>query len=178
MPFFGSTRHAEPVPEPEPEPAPRKGLFHRREPEPEPAVHPDAAPAKKHGLFHRRSSSPSPPPAGRHSTSSASSAGVGHAHGHSTLQKGGRAGSILSRFSRDGDVDPSIVAAREQVMGAEAAEVEADRALDAARQRVREAKEHVRRLEAEAAEDARRARIKQVQAREVSKRGQGLGRHG
>lgn len=61
-------------------------------------------------------------------------------------------------------------------MGAEAAEVEADRALDAARARVRDAKEHVKRLEEEAREEARRAKIKQHQARAVSKRGEGLGR--
>ncbi|KAL6870200.1 hypothetical protein ACO1O0_001538 [Amphichorda felina] len=160
MPFFGSTRNA--VPPPEPEPAPRKA----------PATTHDAP--KKHGVFNRHSSSPSPP-RGRHSISSNSSAG--HAHGSPTLHKS-KTGSLLSKFGRDSDVDPSIVAARERVMGAEAAEVEADRALDAARIRVREAREHVKRLEEEAREDARRAKIKQQQAREVSKRGQGLGRHG
>lgn len=61
-------------------------------------------------------------------------------------------------------------------MQAEAAEVDADRALGEARMRVRAAKDHVWRLEEEAKEEARRAKIKQEQAREVSKRGQGLGR--
>lgn len=61
-------------------------------------------------------------------------------------------------------------------MGAEKAEMDADRALDVARRQVREAREHVMRLEREADEDARRAVIKQRQAAEVSKRGQGLGR--
>lgn len=75
-------------------------------------------------------------------------------------------------------LDPSILQAREHVMHAEAAEVEADRALGEARMRVRAAKDHVWRLEEEAKEEARRAKIKQEQAREVSKRGQGLGRHG
>lgn len=179
MPFFGSTRNAAPAPEPEPEPAPRKGLFHsesRRQPS-VPATTHDAP--KKHGIFTgRRGSSPSPP-RGRHSMSSTSS--VGHTTTTTTtrsptLQKG-KTGSLLSKFGgRDSDVDPSIVAARERVMGAEAAEMEADRALDAARRHVREAKEHVKRLEEEAREEARRAKIKQHQAREVSKRGEGLGR--
>lgn len=61
-------------------------------------------------------------------------------------------------------------------MMAEAAEREADRALMAARESVREARDHVRRLELEAEEEARRARIKQQQAKEVSKRGKQLGR--
>ncbi|KAM3562712.1 hypothetical protein ARSEF4850_002640 [Beauveria asiatica] len=65
--------------------------------------------------------------------------------------------------------DTSILRAREHVMGAEAAEEEeADQALDAAR-------EHVWRLEEEAEADARRARIKQHHAAEVSKRGKMLG---
>ncbi|KAM3438113.1 hypothetical protein NHJ13734_004335 [Beauveria thailandica] len=66
--------------------------------------------------------------------------------------------------------DTSILRAREHVMGAEAAEEEEeDQALDAAR-------EHVWRLEEEAEADARRARIKQHHAAEVSKRGRVLGR--
>jgi hypothetical protein len=85
--------------------------------------------------------------------------------------------SVLSRFGRgNADVDPSIQQARERVMSAEKAESEADRALVAARVRVREAREEVKRLELEAAEEARRAKIKQYHAREVSKRGKQLGR--
>lgn len=61
-------------------------------------------------------------------------------------------------------------------MSAEKAETEADRALASARIRVREAREEVKRLELEAAEEARRAKIKQYHAREVSKRGKQLGR--
>lgn len=61
-------------------------------------------------------------------------------------------------------------------MSAEKAEIEADRALASARIRVREAREEVKRLEVEAAEEARRAKIKQYHAREVSKRGKQLGR--
>lgn len=74
-------------------------------------------------------------------------------------------------------MDPSIVRARERVMGAENAERDADRALEAARLRVREARDDVKRLELEAAEEARRAKIKQYHAKEVSKRGKQLGRH-
>jgi hypothetical protein len=51
------------------------------------------------------------------------------------------------------DEDPSIIAARERVMGAEAAERDADRALAAAKHAVREAREHIKRLEREAAEE-------------------------
>lgn len=74
------------------------------------------------------------------------------------------------------DIDPSIVQARERVMQAETAERDADRALESARIRVREARADVKRLELEAAEEARRAKIKQYHAREVSKRGKQLGR--
>jgi hypothetical protein len=51
------------------------------------------------------------------------------------------------------DEDPTIIAARERVMNAEAAEREADRALASAKVAVREAREHIRRLEKEAAEE-------------------------
>ncbi|KAK8071664.1 hypothetical protein PG984_011722 [Apiospora sp. TS-2023a] len=94
----------------------------------------------------------------------------------------GRKGSILQKTfghgSRNVELDPSIVHARERVMGAEAAEMEADRALNAARTQVREAREEVKRLELEAKEEARLAKIKQHHAAEVSKRGKQLGRHG
>jgi hypothetical protein len=50
------------------------------------------------------------------------------------------------------DEDPSIIAARERVMNAESAEKDADRALVAARAAVKEAREHIKRLEREAAE--------------------------
>ncbi|KAJ9405745.1 hypothetical protein DTO045G8_6578 [Paecilomyces variotii] len=73
--------------------------------------------------------------------------------------------------------DPSIVAARERVASAEAAERDADKAFAAARQAVRDAREHVKRLEQEAAEEARLAKIKQDQARSISKRAKPLGRH-
>ncbi|CAG8961164.1 hypothetical protein HYFRA_00002707 [Hymenoscyphus fraxineus] len=73
--------------------------------------------------------------------------------------------------------DASIVAARERVLNAEAREKDADRALNQARIAVREAREHVRKIELEAAEEARLARIKQDQAKDLGKRGKMLGRH-
>lgn len=59
---------------------------------------------------------------------------------------------------------------------AEASEREADRALANARIAVKEAREHIKKLEREAAEEARLAKIKQDQARSMSKRGHALGR--
>lgn len=114
---------------------------------PERTIHHDTT-TKKHGLFHRTSRR-------------------GLTGGGSLLHKA---------MGRNDDVDPSILQARERVMDAEVAEEQADRALDQARLRVREAREHVKRIEAEAAEEARRAKIKQQHAREVTKRGKGLGR--
>lgn len=49
--------------------------------------------------------------------------------------------------------DASIVNARERVLSAEAAERDADKALQAAKLAVREAREHVKILEREAAEE-------------------------
>ncbi|KAF2256529.1 hypothetical protein BU26DRAFT_513343 [Trematosphaeria pertusa] len=78
---------------------------------------------------------------------------------------------------KSGSEDASIIAARERVMSAEAAERDADRALFAARAAVREARDHVKRLEREAAEEARLAKIKQNQAKAIGKRGKMLGRY-
>ena len=166
MPFFGS-RHS-------PEPAPVQA-----------APAPAPPPEKKHGLFHRSHNSTDTSPISRNSSLSSD----GHHNSNrrtsgnyaasSTTSTSGR-GSLLSRShghgSRGDEIDPSIAAARERVMSAEAAEKDADRAMAEARRRVRDAKEHVKRLEEEAREEARRAMIKQEQAREVSKRGKGLGR--
>lgn len=177
MPFFGGTRHAEPEPVYEPEPVPetrKHGLFSRKEPEPVPvATHHEPA-ARKHGLFHRNASQ-SPPRTTRDSASSLSSR---NSADHGRLSRStGTGGSMLRKLGGRGDeVDPSIVAARERVMRAETAEMNADKALNVARREARDAKEQVRLLEEEAREDSRRAKIKEHQAREVSKRGQGLGR--
>ncbi|KAJ6114030.1 hypothetical protein N7523_007347 [Penicillium sp. IBT 18751x] len=80
--------------------------------------------------------------------------------------------SLLRRMPED----PSIQAAHEQVLIAEAAEKEADKALLASKRAVKEAREHIKHLEREAAEEARLARIKQDQAKSISKRAKPLGR--
>jgi len=72
--------------------------------------------------------------------------------------------------------DASITAARQRVMSAETAERDADKALMAARKAVAEARAHVRRLEEEAAEEARLARVKQQAAAKISHRAEPLGR--
>ncbi|GAP86609.1 putative eukaryotic translation initiation factor 3 subunit [Rosellinia necatrix] len=161
MPFFSNRKAEEEVIE-EPAPAP--------------------VPEKKHGLFGSRRRSPSP------ASTAPTRASTSSSHNSDAVSNPSRHRSVLSRTfghgnglglggSSNPDVDPSIVRARERVMGAEDAEREADRALEAARLQVREARDHVRRLELEAAEEARRAKIKQYHAREVSKRGKQLGRH-
>lgn len=61
----------------------------------------------------------------------------------------GHHGGLLHRNAED----PSILAARERIMSAEAAERDADKALSNARIAVREAREHIKRLEREAAEE-------------------------
>ncbi|PTB62660.1 hypothetical protein BBK36DRAFT_1128472 [Trichoderma citrinoviride] len=168
-------------------------FFSRSEPSPEPVYHPEPAeqpPSRKHSLFHRNRDRDVSPLSSQRAGSVASSSGgnpgaVNNSGGlfrHSTDSSAGSSGRRRGLFGhRDnvggsGALDPSIVQAREHVMQAEAAEVEADRALGEARMRVRAAKDHVWRLEEEAKEEARRAKLKQEQAREVSKRGRGLGR--
>jgi hypothetical protein len=118
---------------------------------------PAEAPKRKSTLFGRNRD-PSPSTTSRTSTTNNSSSP--------------RRSGLLHRR----DEDPTILAARERVMHAEAAERDADRALAAARVAVKEAREHIKRLEREAAEEARLARIKQDQARSMTKRGKGLGR--
>ncbi|KAI1841380.1 hypothetical protein JX265_007473 [Neoarthrinium moseri] len=168
-------------------------FFSSRKPEDE-VVH-EPAPVeepKRHGLFgSRRERSVSPTSTMRSSTTtnshntgttyhtSASSTHSGGVFRRSTDASSGRR-SLLSRSFGHGnnvELDPSIVQARERVMAAEKSEHDADRALEAARIQVREARAEVKRLELEAAEEAKRAKIKQFHAREVSKRGKQLGRH-
>jgi hypothetical protein len=180
MPFF-SRREPEPVAEPEPTPVPEPAEEER---------------PRRHGFFSGRRD-PSPTPSARTTTTTNSSLSsmtyhtspgegqvVGNRGGTSIFRRSTDAGSahkrsLLHRSFGNGNndvMDPSIVQARERVLGAEAAEKEADRALEEARRSVREARDHVKRLEEEAKEEARRAKIKQYHAREVSKRGKALGR--
>lgn len=150
MPFF-SRQNEEPVPEPPVQEEPHKrGLL---------------------GSFRR---DPSPTP----TTSTTATNSTFKTTRSSTSERPSRGHSLLHKFGQrsNEELDPSIVQARERVMGAENAEREADRMLDLARREVREAREEVKRLELEAKEEARRAKIKQYHAAEVSKRGKALGR--
>ena len=174
------SRHAEPVEEPAPQ---RQPVYEE--------------PPRRHGLFGSKHHSPTRAPTNAtHSTRSSTttsspdrSTGGGGIFRRSTdashnpsmnshQRTSGSGGGLLHKTfggNRE-EMDPSIVQARERVMGAEAAEMEADRALIAARESVREAREHVRMLEVEAKEEARRAKIKEHHAKEFSKRGKLLGR--
>ncbi|KAF2490851.1 hypothetical protein BU16DRAFT_585206 [Lophium mytilinum] len=92
-----------------------------------------------------------------HKTSPTRSTGTGLLHGHHQ--------------------DASITDAIEHLKLAEKAERDADEALHRAKVAVRNARDHVKRLEKEAAEEARLAKIKQKQAHVIGKRGKALGRH-
>lgn len=163
MPFF-SRNEPEPVVQ---QPPQKHGLFSsssRQEPAPVVQQQP-----KKHGLFGHRD----PSPVSTNTTHNNGYSTTSQRHSTDTKR---HSGGLLSKFGGNDRMDPSIVQARERVMGAEAAEREADRALIAARDSVRNAREHVRRLELEAEEEARLAKIKQHQAKDISKRGKQLGR--
>ncbi|KAI1778933.1 hypothetical protein F4818DRAFT_437736 [Hypoxylon cercidicola] len=151
-------------------------LFSSRQPQEEVVQEPVPEKRQSHSLFGSRHRSPSPSTmrTARTSTTSSShrSDGTSPSRTRSVLQRTFGHGNTSNP-----DMDPSIVQARERVMQAETAERDADRALESARIRVREARAEVKRLELEAAEEARRAKIKQYHAREVSKRGKQLGRH-
>nr|GAT43502.1 predicted protein [Mycena chlorophos] len=171
MPLFKS-HPAAPSPEREPTPPPRKGsIFNRRRsPTPPPTTNQNPPPTANRGFFSRRRSS--------------DDSSLGSPRSNPNLARGGslRSGSS-SFFTRNrhlGDVsqDPTILAAKEKVTIAERAEAEADRALNAARTMVREAKAHVRMLEREAAEEHKRAQAKQAVANDVSRTAAALGRHG
>jgi len=142
------------------------------EPTPAPAPAPVQEERKRHGLFGRNRS-PSP-------VSSDGTRRTSSTYQTSPERDAGRRGILHRSFGNGNsmDMDPSILQARESLVSAEAAERDADRALVAAREKVRQAREHVHRLELEAQEEARRAKLKQYHAREVSKRGKQLGRHG
>ncbi|KAK4140149.1 uncharacterized protein C8A04DRAFT_32355 [Dichotomopilus funicola] len=146
------------------------GLFSRHA-EPEPVV--EEPPRHSHSLFGSKHS---------HSPTRTSTASTTTTHSSTSPDRRSSTGGtgLLHRSfghgSRHGpEMDPSIVQARERLVGAERAEKAADQALMAARESAREAREHVRLLEVEAKEEARRAKIKEHHAREFSKRGKLLG---
>ncbi|KAJ6507120.1 hypothetical protein C8R47DRAFT_1100408 [Mycena vitilis] len=167
-------------------------LFKSSAPPPAPA--PADPPARKGSIFSRRRSyqaEPSPPPAtksrglfgGGRSSVDSSSHNNANARDTGSVRSGtstsnGGGGGFFKSHNFDVHKDPTIIAAREKVTHAERAEAEADRALLAARNMVREAKEHVQFLEREAAEEAKRAKQKQAVSNDVSKSASGLGRHG
>ncbi|KAJ7121288.1 hypothetical protein C8R43DRAFT_76514 [Mycena crocata] len=160
-------------------------------------------PTHKGGMFSRRRSlSPAPAPATdpNHPANSPNRRGFFGRGGRGSLDGAerddhlARNGSVMSGSNsvRSGgssffggrtnnfDVhkDPTILAAREKVTLAERAESEADRALVQARAMVKEARDHVRFLEKEAAEEHKRAKAKQAVSNDVSRSAAGLGRHG
>jgi len=98
--------------------------------------------------------------------------------GNNSVRSGGS--GFFGRGGQNMDVhhDPTVMAAREKLTHAENAEAEADRALFQARAMVREAKDHIRVLEREAAAESKRAKAKQAVSNDVSKSASGLGRHG
>ncbi|CAK5281615.1 unnamed protein product [Mycena citricolor] len=148
---------------------PRKGggFFSRqRSPTPEPIAH---QPAPSRGFFARRRSSEDSSLGGR-------SSGSDHLARTASLRTSNSRATGRKPF--DVHKDPTIIAAKEKVVTAEKAEAAADAALNQARAMVREAKDHVRFLEREAAEEQKRARAKQAIANDVSKSARGLGRHG
>ncbi|KIX02243.1 uncharacterized protein Z518_08182 [Rhinocladiella mackenziei CBS 650.93] len=114
--------------------------------EPTPVAHTHTAPR------HSSSSSDGSPHRGFFSRRRSSSPDLHDSH-HTTNKLSHnstrRSGGLFNRHPED----PSIVGARERVLSAENAEREADRALVQARAAVREAKEHVKRLEREATEE-------------------------
>ncbi|KAK5070180.1 hypothetical protein LTR64_002017 [Lithohypha guttulata] len=156
MPLFGRKHEATPT-----QPAPVTTTSHHRQ------TTQTSSPRTGGGLFHRRRSS-----------SSLSSSDLEHnpaGRRSSRLSKsGGGMGGLFSRGSTAHE-DPSIMAARERVQAAERAERDADFALQQARNSVRDAREHVRRLELEAEAEAKAAKMKSAQARDLNRRAKPLG---
>ncbi|KAJ7091918.1 hypothetical protein B0H15DRAFT_799671 [Mycena belliarum] len=177
MPLFKSPPPAD-DPAPAPEPARKPGFFTRRRSLSPPAANPATDPnhpanaATRRGFFARngRASLDGGAPAAR--TASVRSSNT------TTSGRSGGSGFFARAMHPDVHKDPAVLAAREKVAGAERAEAAADHALLQARAMVREAKEHVRVLEREAAAEAKRAQQKQAASNDVSKSASGLGRHG
>ncbi|KAF8210529.1 hypothetical protein K438DRAFT_1809861 [Mycena galopus ATCC 62051] len=169
MPLFKSHPEPEPV---SPPPARKGSIFQRnRSASPEPVRH-NTTTSHNRGFFGRRRSS--------------EDSSLGHQNNSGNSVRSGTSGRSAGGGFFSGNngnnfnvhKDPTVLAAREKLGFAEKAEAEADRALSAARAMVREAREHVRILEREAAEEQKRAKAKQAVANDVSRSAAGLGRHG
>jgi hypothetical protein len=171
-------------------------LFKARHDEPASPPPPAEEPARKGSIFSRRNRSQSPT---SYHTSNSRVSGVSRRSSSSdnSSRTGSRRGGFLGLSRNDHHGDPSILAARQKVNDAEAAEREADHALALARVSVREAREQVKILEREAKEEcvqilitcqrphisicffrALRAKAKQAEAKVINKTARGLGRHG
>ncbi|KAH8116587.1 hypothetical protein DFH11DRAFT_1542584 [Phellopilus nigrolimitatus] len=204
MPLFGSRNSddvaVEPVEEPalksvEKSDARRLSFFsrHQRPLSPDSTASLDGYNEEEHvdhtgwkaGLFGRHRSSSSSDDSmstARNSTptvpGSGASAGASSNKNRSFFDVHTRGGSRLHRSGSPLANDPASLGARQKVSDAEKAERQADCALGEARTAVREARQHVKNLEHEAEEDARLAKLKQQEAKIVSKSAKGLGRHG
>ncbi|KAI0779545.1 hypothetical protein C8Q74DRAFT_1217029 [Fomes fomentarius] len=128
------------------------------------------------GLFGRRSDSPEQYDRRNGNGAPSTRSSPSHSSGGGGFFSRRRSSS--SSRSPDLKHDPSILAARQKVADAEAAESAADRALNEARVAVRGAKEQVKMLEQEVLEEARRAKVKQNEAKTIKKNTGRLGRHG
>lgn len=142
MPLFGT--HREPTPPPQPEPQ-SGGFFSRNKQTTPPSFATNDAPARHGSLFSRRRSHSSERTSPTNNDANSSRSGGGF-FSLRRSSSGEFSGHTISH-------DPSIVAARGKVSDAEAAEHQADQALNAARKAVREARDHVRILEREALEE-------------------------
>ncbi|KAJ7178396.1 hypothetical protein C8R43DRAFT_456914 [Mycena crocata] len=172
MPLFKSHPEPEPVAAP---PARKGSIFTRNR-----SVSPGRGQTTSHsrGLFSRRRSSDESSLGHRSSGSSVGRGNSVRSGTGSSMRNGGGFFGGNNNNTFNVHKDPTILAARGKVTMAEKAEAEADRALDVARMQVREARDHVRFLEKEAAEEQKRAKAKQAVANTVSQSARGLGRHG
>lgn len=114
-------------------------------PEPEPIA--ETTPDRKGSMFSRRSRSTDPKPVNNANAAASTNGTVAPSRSSSS--------STHNFFGSNGSTngDPTIQAARQKVSIAESAERDADRALNAARSAVRDARLHVKRLEEEAEEE-------------------------
>ncbi|PQE20408.1 Six-hairpin glycosidase protein [Rutstroemia sp. NJR-2017a BBW] len=136
------------------------GRHHEEQYEPEPVV--EQKPERSSSIFHRnRNSSVSAPSERSMSTVS------------STPSATSNRGSIFHKNKMEND--PVIAEAEQRIINAERREREADIALINARRAVKEAREHMERLKAELAEQAKLLKARQGAANDIYKRAKPLG---